>query len=76
MPRSMKNRYKMYRPITKTKKEKTKKEKLRNILASSLTGAMFTVIPAGFVIVFARWLAVVIIMSGALFGAIYHHVFE
>lgn len=72
----MRNRYKMYRPTSKTKKEKTKKEKLRNILASSLAGAMFTVIPAGLVIGFGKWLAVVIIMSGALFGAIYHHVFE
>ena len=59
------------------KLEKTKKQKLRDVLASSLAGAMFAIIPAAFVIVLAgKWPAVVVILAGALFGAIYAHVFE
>jgi len=59
------------------KLEKTKKQKLRDVLASSLAGAMFAMIPAAFIIVlFGKCLAIVAILLGALFGAIYAHVFE
>jgi hypothetical protein len=59
------------------KLEKTKKQKLRDVLASSLAGAMFVMIPAVFIVIlFGKYPAIITILLGGLLGAIYAHVFE